>query len=162
MEKENKSKCSFAVWCLFGCLFANALLLCFLLYNELNQYWPCLKIPVCAILFIANLAGVIMLTIHNNAMAKSEESELNAKLKQITNEYKMFVKNELRCLSNESFIANNNIYKTIEIIAETCSDRNCNDFKLKTLKDVIDAIIKSHEAERQIRSDNEQSLEETV
>ena len=162
MEKENKSKCSFAVWCLYGCLFANVLLLCLLLYKELNQYWPCLKVYVCAILFIANLFGVIMLTIHINVMVKSEESELNTKLQEITDEYKKFVNKELRRISNESFIANNNIYKTIEIIAETYSDRNCNDFKLETLKEVIDAIIKSHEADRQIKSNSEQSQEEIV
>lgn len=42
------------------------------------------------------------------------------------------------------------MYRTIEIIAETLSDKNCDDPKLKTFKDIINAIL-SHKAEWQAK-----------
>jgi len=47
------------------------------------------------------------------------------------------------------------MYRTIEMIAETLSDKNCDEPKLKTLKDIINAFL-SYEAERQTSPNSEQ------
>ena len=146
MKKEKKQN-TYMFYGLYVCLFANVPLSCFL--NESNYDLSYFKIGLLAIIFFANLVGVITLTYHCNARIQSEKDENDTKLQQIAQEYKN-VKNELERLSNRSSITNDNMYRTIEIIAETLSDKNCDDPKLKTLKDIINAIL-SHKAEWQAR-----------
>ena len=87
---------------------------------------------------------------------KSEDIE--SKLKNIEDGYKDISKQMSRCSFCSSAIANDSIYKTIEKIAETFCNKNCDDTKLKTLKEVIDAIIKSYESNGTL-SNGEQSQE---
>ncbi len=144
MKNEEKHNI-YIFYGLYVCLFMNVPLSCFITINESYQ----IKIGILALIFIVNLVGVIALTYHCNARVQSEKNENDTKLQQIAQEYKN-VKNELERLSNRSSKTNDNMYRTIEIIAETLSDKNCDDPKLKTFKDIINAIL-SHKAEWQAK-----------
>ena len=147
--KNEKKQNNYMFYGLYVCLFANVPLSCFITINESYQDLSYITIGILAIIFIANLVGVIVLTYHCNARIQSEKNENDTKLQQIVQEFKN-VKYELERLSNRSSITNDNMYRTIEIIAETLSDKNCDDPKLKTFKDIINAIL-SHKAEWQAR-----------
>lgn len=94
------------------------------------------------------------MTYHCNDRIQSEKDEIDIKFQQIAQDFKN-VRNELEHLSNRSSITNDNMYRTIEMIAETLSDKNCDEPKLKTLKDIINAFL-SYEAERQTSPNSEQ------
>lgn len=149
MEKVIKSNCSCVSWCFCYVCLINVLIFCFLIVKELNQDW--LKIVIYVALFVINLVCVIVA----NIKILSEKDDSNIKLEQVITEYKAFVRSELKCLSNNSFNKDEGLSKTLEMITETFNDKNCDDAKLKTLQVVIDAVIKSHEAERQIKSNSE-------
>lgn len=87
-----------------------------------------------------------------------QSKDIESVLKNIENSYKNLSMDISRCSFCSSSIANDSIYKTIEKIAETFCNKNCDDTKLKTLKEVIDAIIKSYESNRTL-SNSEQSQE---
>ena len=89
---------------------------------------------------------------------KSEDIE--SKLKNIEDGYKDISKQMSRCSFCSSAIANDSIYKTIEKVAETFCNKNCDGSKLNTFKEVVDAIIKSYESDRKTLSNSENSQEE--
>lgn len=152
MEKEKESKISYVTWCLYGCLITNALLFGFLIFEELNRDWPYIKLVLFALLLIGNIFGIIILTTHYNAEIQSQRDVFNAKLKWVTDEYKECVRRELSCFTNDSSNADDSLSKTLEMITETFSNKNCDDSKLNILQEVIDAIIKSREKERQTKT----------
>lgn len=154
MGKVKKSECWYVTCYLYVCLFANMPFIFYLLVKELNQDLYYIKIGLLAIIFIVNLVGVFMLTYHCNDRIQSEKDEIDIKFQQIAQDFKN-VRNELEHLSNRSSITNDNMYRTIEMIAETFSDKNCDEPKLKTLKDIINAFL-SYEAERQTSPNSEQ------
>lgn len=143
MEKEKKSKCLCAMWCIcYACLF-NALIFCFLIIEELNL--GCSKMVIYVALFVINLVCAIM----TNVKVQSEKDDINTKLEQFTCECKGIVRSQLSSLFNDSFNKDVSLSKTLEMITETFDDKNCDDAKLKTLKVVIDAVMKSHEKDQQ-------------
>lgn len=143
MEKEKKSKCLCATWCIcYACLF-NALIFCFLIIEELNL--GCSKMVIYVALFVINLVCAIM----TNVKVQSEKDDINTKLEQFTCECKGIVRSQLSSLFNDSFNKDVSLSKTLEMITETFDDKNCDDAKLKTLKVVIDAVMKSHEKDQQ-------------
>lgn len=161
MEKIKKSTCLNATWCfLFLCLFLNALTISFLIVNGLDQNWHCInwhciKIILLYLLLVTNIVCVILLAKHDNDRILSEKDECVIKLEQVTNEYKTFVRNELKNLSNVSPTNNYSLCKTLEMIIETFNDRDCDESRLKTLKTIIDAVNNSREAENQTISNSE-------
>lgn len=147
MEKEKTSKFSHVTWCLYGCLITNACLLGFIIFEELNQDWPQIKIILFALLLIENIIGIIILNHHYNTEIQSQRELFNAKLECFTDEYKECVRRELGCFSNIS--SNECLCKTLEMITETFSKRNCDDSTLNILQEVIGAIIKGRERDQQ-------------
>lgn len=143
MEKEKKSKCLCATWCICYACFFNALIFFFLFIGELNLGWS--KMVIYGALFVINIVCAIM----TNVKIQSEKDDINTKLEQLTRECKEFVKSQLSSLSNDSFNKDVSLSKTLEMITETFDDKNCDDAKLKTLKVVIDAVMKSHEKDQQ-------------
>ena len=85
---------------------------------------------------------------------KSEDIE--SKLKNIEDGYKDISKQMSRCSFCSSAIANDSIYKTIEKVAETFCNKNCDGSKLNTFKDVVDAI--SQEEENNGTDTNDESI----
>lgn len=152
MKKEKKTKNLCVMWCLF----ANVPLCCLLTIKDFNQDLPWIHIGILVVIFFTNLIGVIMLTNHYNDWIQSEKDEFIVKLEQITDEYKECVKDEKRCPFNDPYSANYNICKTLEMITETFCDKKSDDARLNTLKTVIEAVINSHEADKQPISNSEQ------
>jgi len=85
-------------------------------------------------------------------------SEIKNLQKQITESYKNLKESSI--LLKNSSDSNDSIYKTIDKVAETFCNKNCDSTKLGTFKEVIEAIIKSYESDRKILSNSEQSQEE--
>ena len=149
MEKVKKTKRLNVTWCvLVMCLFLNALIISFLIVNGLDHEWHCIKNIILVIVFVLNCVSVIMLAKHDNERIQSEKDECMIKMEQVTNEYKAFVSNELKNLSNASSTYNYRLSKTLEMIIETFNERDCDDSKLKTLKTVIEAVLNSHETDK--------------
>lgn len=149
MEKVNKAKCFCVLWCFcYVCLIFNALIFCFLIVKGLDLNWHCICVENIILVFLlfANFVCVIV----TNIKILSEKDDCKIKLEQITTEYKAFVRSKY--LSSDSFNTNDDLCKTLEMITKTFNDKNCDDAKLKILKEVVDAVIKSREKDQQANS----------
>ena len=109
-------------------------------------------------LFLILVFIIILIFTIKKIRLKSEDIE--SKLKNIEDGYKDISKQMSRCSFCSSAIANDSIYKTIEKVAETFCNKNCDGSKLDTFKEVVDAIIKSYESDRKTLSNSENSQEE--
>lgn len=153
MEKEEKTNLP----CICMCLCVIMLLFCCLTNKVVNLDWN-----LCSIVFlIILLLGFIICTcilVKFWYCNKKYLSEIKDVQKQITESYKSLKESSI--LLKNSSDSNDSIYKSIDKIAETFCNKNCDSTKLKTFKEVIDAIIKSYESDRKALSNSEQDQEE--
>ena len=153
MEKEEKTNLP----CICMCLCVIMLLFCCLTNKVVNLDWN-----LCSIVFlIILLLGFIICTcilVKFWYCNKKYLSEIKDVQKQITESYKSLKESSI--LLKNSSDSNDSIYKSIDKIAETFCNKNCDSTKLGTFKEVIEAIIKSYESDRKALSNSEQGQEE--
>lgn len=113
-----------------------------------------------SLLFLLILCICVIYNCCNIKKIRLKSEDIESKLKNIEDGYKDISKQMSRCSFCSSAIANDSIYKTIEKVAETFSNKNCDGTKLGTFKEVIEAIIKSYESDRKALSNSEQGQEE--
>lgn len=156
MEKIFKICCP----CICVCLCVIVVSIIGISVYFLKQYFDRCQLLIGASLLIIMIMCICVLC--NNwriiKILRSKSEDIESKLKNIEGGYKDLSKKMSRCSFCSTSIANDSIYKTIEKIAETFCNKNCDDTKLKTLKEVIDAIIKSYESNGTL-SNGEQSQE---
>jgi hypothetical protein len=93
----------------------------------------------------------------DNKRILSQSKDIESMLKDIENGYKGLSKQISECsYKNSSDHRDDGLCKTLEMITITFSNKNCDDSKLKILKEVIDAIIKGREKGRQTNPNSEQ------
>jgi len=153
MEKVFKICCP----CICMSLCVIMFLVCCLTNKVGNLDWN-----LCSIVFLIALLVVFIICIcilfYFWYLNKKYLSEIKNIQEQITESYKSLKESSL--LLKNSSDSNDGIYKTIEKIVEIFCNKNCNDTKLKTFKDVVDAIIKSYESDRKTLSNSGQSQKE--
>lgn len=113
-----------------------------------------------SLLFLLILCICVIYNCCNIKKIRLKSEDIESRLKNIEDSYKDISKQMSRCSFCSSAIANDSIYKTIEKVAETFSNKNCDGTKLGTFKEVIEAIIKSYESDRKALSNSEQGQEE--
>lgn len=113
-----------------------------------------------SLLFLLILCICVIYNCCNIKKIRLKSEDIESRLKNIEDSYKDISKQMSRCSFCSSAIANDSIYKTIEKVAETISNKNCDGTKLGTFKEVIEAIIKSYESDRKALSNSEQGQEE--
>ena len=117
-----------------------------------------LSIFVCLFIIIA----LCICILSNNLRNEKKIQNIESYQKNIEANYKELLKLISRTSLHSSSIENNGLYKSLEMITETFRDKNCDNSKLKILKEIIDTIIKINEADWQIRTNNEQSQERNI
>lgn len=113
-----------------------------------------------SLLFLLILCICVIYNCCNIKKIRLKSEDIESRLKNIEDSYTDISKQMSRCSFCSSAIANDSIYKTIEKVAETFSNKNCDGTKLGTFKEVIEAIIKSYESDRKALSNSEQGQEE--
>ena len=119
-----------------------------------------LKVIGASLLILLIMCICVIYNCCNIKKIRLKSEDIESKLKNIEDGYKDISKQMSRCSFCSSAIANDSIYKTIEKVAETFCNKNCDGSKLDTFKEVVDAIIKSYESDRKTLSNSENSQEE--
>ena len=153
MEKEEKTNLP----CICMCLCVIMLLFCCLTNKVVNLYWNLYSIVFLIILLLGFIICTCIL-VKFWYCNKKYLSEIKDVQKQITESYKSLKESSI--LLKNSSDSNDSIYKTIDKVAETFCNKNCDSTKLGTFKEVIEAIIKSYESDRKALSNSEQGQEE--
>lgn len=158
MEKEFKIYCP----CICVCLCVIVVFIIGICIYFLKQQFDWCQLLIGASLLIIMIMYICVLynNWHNIKIMRSKSEAIESSLKSIEGGYKDLSKQISRCSFCSSAIANDSIYKTIEKVAETFSNKNCDGTKLGTFKEVIEAIIKSYESNRKALSNSEQGQEE--
>ena len=153
MGKEEKNNLP----CICMCLCVSMFLICCLTSKVLNLDWnQCSRIISITLIIVFIICTFMLISFW--CFIKKYLSEIKNLQKQITESYKNLKESSI-LLKNSSDL-NDSIYKTIDKVAETFCNKNCDSTKLGTFKEVIEAIIKSYESDRKILSNSEQSQEE--
>lgn len=142
MEKEND--CKYTCICLCACLCVTTLLPCYLSGSD----W-CKELKDTNVIFlILNIICIFIsiLLIYKNTKIISKKTKIISDLKNITDNYKEISRREAKCSYNSIKDDRDDLYKTIEVITKSFSDKSFDESKLRTLKELITEIIKSHEA----------------
>ena len=155
MEKIFKICCPCICVCL--CVIVVSIIGISVYFLKQHSDWRQLVIEA-SLLILLIMCICVIYNCCNIKKIRLKSEDIESKLKNIEDGYKDISKQMSRCSFCSSAIANDSIYKTIEKIAETFCNKNCDDTKLKTLKEVIDAIIKSYESNGTL-SNGEQSQE---
>ena len=146
MEKEFKIYCP----CICVCLCVIIMFIIGICVFFLKQYFDWCQLLIGASLLIIMIMCICLL--YNNwrniKIMRSKSENIESWLKNIEGGYKDLSKQMSRYSFCSSAIANDSIYKTIEKVAETFCNKNCDGTKLGTFKEVIEAIIKSYESDR--------------
>lgn len=153
MEKEEKTNLP----CICMCLCVIMLLFCCLTNKVVNLDWNLYSIVFLIILLLGFIICTCIL-VKFWYCNKKYLSEIKDVQKQITESYKSLKESSI--LLKNSSDSNDSIYKSIDKIAETFCNKNCDSTKLKTFKEVIDAIIKSYESDQRTQSSSEHGQEE--
>lgn len=155
MEKEKNSNCP----CICMCLCVTLFLFCCLtskivdidrnLCSNIFFFVFLILLVICTYLLIKDW--------RDNKRILSQSKDIESMLKDIENGYKGLSKQISECsYKNSSDHREDGLCKTLEMITITFSNKNCDDSKLKILKEVIDAIIKGREKGRQTNPNSEQ------
>lgn len=155
MEKEKNSNCP----CICMCLCVTLFLFCCLtskivdidrnLCSNIFFFVFLILLVICTYLLIKDW--------RDNKRILSQSKDIESMLKDIENGYKGLSKQISECsYKNSSDHRDDGLCKTLEMITITFSNKNCDDSKLKILKEVIDAIIKGREKGRQTNPNSEQ------
>lgn len=157
MEKEFKICCP----CICVCLCVIVVFIIGIFIYFLKQHFDWCQLVIGASLLILLIMCIcVIYNCCNIKKIRLKSEDIESRLKNIEDSYKDISKQMSRCSFCSSAIANDSIYKTIEKVAETFCNKNCDDSKLKTFNKVVDAIIKSYESDRKILSNSEKSQEE--
>lgn len=113
-----------------------------------------------SLLFLLILCICVIYNCCNIKKIRLKSEDIESRLKNIEDSYKDISKQMSRCSFCSSAIANDSIYKTIEKVAETFCNKNCDGKILETFNKVVDAIIKSYESDRKTLSNSLKSQEE--
>lgn len=112
-----------------------------------------------SLLFLLILCICVIYNCCNIKKIRLKSEDIESRLKNIEDSYKDISKQMSRCSFCSSAIANDSIYKTIEKVAETFCNKNCDGTILETFNKVVDAIIKSYESDRKTLSNSLKSQE---
>ena len=157
MEKIFKICCP----CICVCLCVIVVSIIGISVYFLKQHFDWRQLVIGAsLLFLLILCICVIYNCCNIKKIRLKSEDIESRLKNIEDSYKDISKQMSRCSFCSSAIANDSIYKTIEKVAETFSNKNCDGTKLGTFKEVIEAIIKSYESDRKALSNSEQGQEE--
>jgi len=143
MEKEKD--CQYTCMCLCAFLSVITLLSCCLCALD----W-CKKPYVAFVIFlIANIFCICisMVICYKNTRILSKTTEIVSDLKKITDNYTEISRHAAKCSYNYSAIIKDNkddLYKTIEVITRSLSDKSYDESKSRMLKELITEIINSH------------------
>lgn len=155
MEKEKNSNCL----CICMCLCMTMFLFC-CLTSKIVDIDRNLCSNIFFFVFFILLVFCTYLLIkdwRDNKRILSQSKDIESMLKDIENGYKGLSKQISECSYNKSSDhRDDGLCKTLEMITITFSNKNCDDSKLKILKEVIDAIIKGREKGRQTNPNSEQ------
>lgn len=157
MDKENNFNCP----CICVCSCVIMFLFCCLITKGIGldrNLWSNVFFIAFSILFLICTCMLFKLW-NDNKKNISEIKDIVSSQKQITEKYKDLLKTESCLFYSCSSKANDNLYKTIDKIIEAFSIKNCDDSKLRTLKDIIDTVIK-YDADLYAKSDCAQNQED--
>ena len=157
MEKVFKICCP----CICVCSCAIVVFIIGISVYFLKQHFDWRQLVIGAsLLFLLILCICVIYNCCNIKKIRLKSEDIESRLKNIEDSYKDISKQMSRCSFCSSAIANDSIYKTIDKVAETFCNKNCDSTKLGTFKEVIEAIIKSYESDRKTLSNSENSQEE--
>lgn len=141
MEKEND--CKYTCICLCVCLCVITLLS----YCLFGCNW-CKELKGTNVIFlILNIICIFVsiLLFYKNTRILSKTTNIISDLKNITDNYKEISRHEAKYFYNSIKDNKDDLYKTIEVITKSFSDKCYDESRLRILKELITDIIRSHE-----------------
>lgn len=85
-----------------------------------------------------------MVICYKNTRILSKTTEIITDVKNITDNYREISRHEAKCSYNSIKDDKDDLYKTIEVITKSFSDKSYDESKSRMLKELITEIINSH------------------